>query len=118
MYSPAQCWRSARHPADRELQVHSCVAAGEIPDLAELVAVEGPVRCPAGASDRFPPVGEPEDARLGVAEDSADSPSGPKPGEPIGVVEVSVFSHGHIMSGFLPEENTLSSPSINGFLIR
>jgi hypothetical protein len=68
--------------------------------------------------DRFTPAGEPEGARAGVAEDSPDRPRRPNPEEPIGVVEVSVFSHGHIMSGFLAEENTLSSPSINGFLIR
>jgi len=89
------------------------VSPGEISGWAARVVRAGAVRGPAGAADRLPPAGEPEDARLGVAEDSTDRPSGPKPGDPAGAVEASVF-HGRIMPGVVTEANAIGSRSING----
>jgi hypothetical protein len=84
---PARSFASGRSSA-----APTRVSPGEISGWAARVVRAGAGRGPAGAADRLPPAGEPEDARLGVAEDFLARPSGPKPGDPAGAAEASVSS--------------------------
>jgi hypothetical protein len=54
-----------------------------------------------------------ENAGLGITEDPSDGRCGAKAGEPMGIVEATVFSHTEILPDISRGENTITSRSIN-----
>lgn len=60
----------------------------------------------------FPPTLKPEHAGLGVSEDSLDPGDRTKTGEPIGIIESTLFSHPAILQSFWQIEKGATSSNI------